>query len=301
MAKRRRQKRVEALIDIVIPVYGEAAHVARCLEAVRLCRMPHTVTLVDDCGPEDQQDALAVIYSNLRDNERVIRNSQNLGFPRTVNRGASVGRAPTILILNSDVILADDAIPELYKTIYRVDLPDSPINPVKNMPVGIAGAKLVFSEDSPWNNGNNAGLIQHAGIIMDLQKTPQHYALGWDADHWRVNVTRAMQFVTGAVMMVRRDLWQKITDYYRDDGGESGTGAFSEVYGRGTYEDIELCIMARLMGYQVVYCHTAEGTHVVGASSAAGGDQRGFDLKRNHQIFSVRCGQALIWDQWFMV
>ena len=92
-----------------------------------------------------------------------------------------------------------------------------------------------------------------------------------------------MGAVTGACMLVRRPLWKLL-------------GGFSEVYGLGTFEDIELCLRARKLGQAVAFQPLATAIHDVGASALATGT--GFPVAENQQIYYQRCKPILFWDEW---
>ena len=86
MAKRKtRRKEKRHDLDIVIPVFGQAELLARCLDSIEQTKedINLRVILIDDQGPE--QDKLNDIYHSLNGHSRVIRHDQNYGFPRTVN------------------------------------------------------------------------------------------------------------------------------------------------------------------------------------------------------------------------
>lgn len=282
MAKRKRRKQKEQHdLDIVIPVYGQAALLEECLVSIMANRndFKDRLILVDDQGPE--QDELAEIYRSIKSPDRLIRNKNNMGFSWTVNRGVSVGRSPLILILNTDVKLGPGAIKAMMAEF-------------DNPKVGVVGAKLLFPLDSadPHRPG---GHIQHAGLGIDIDGRVVHPNIGWPADHPKVNERRNCQAVTGACLMTRREVWQKVFKMYKENSDPT-SGAFNDVYGRGTYEDVEFCFAARSLDYQVIYTPEAIGYHHVGASALA--DGRGYPLGRNEMIFKARAGNMLAWDEW---
>lgn len=268
----------EYQLDIIIPVYGQADLLSRCIAALPEAAqgVPYRLILVDDCGPE--QDKLGAVYQSLNGNSKLIRNKKNSGFARTVNTGAAIGNAPYILLLNSDCILQPGAIPAMLKEFDAVD-------------VGVVGCKLLFG-DSRWQN---EGKIQHAGIVKSVAGHLIHANLGWAADHPMVNQRREMQAVTGACMMIRRKVWGLMTAEYRKYGDPT-VGAMNEVYGTGCFEDVELCLAAKAQGYKTIYTPDAVGLHFVGASiSAVGG---AFPVGRNAMVFGARCGHLVEYDEW---
>lgn len=307
MAKRKHKPtKAEYTLDIVVPVYGQADLLSKCVAALPEAAtatkefmaeavtefalnprlggwdftnpIPYRLILVDDCGPEQEELGKIYRFFHLVDNSKVIRNRQNSGFAKTVNAGVAAGTAPFILLLNSDCILQPGAIGAMLKEF-------------EDSKVGIVGAKLLFG-DNRWQQ---AGKVQHAGIARGVNGQLVHVNLGWSADNPRVNERREMQIVTGACLMTRRKVWQQITAEYRKYGDPS-QGALNEVYDRGSFEDCELCLAAKAQGYKVVYTPEATGLHYVGASIT--GANQAYPLGRNSMIFGARCGHLVEYDEW---
>lgn len=236
------------------------------------------VTIVDDFSPEDDIEKLKAIYTYI--SHRVLKNPQNRGYPYTVNRGVETGRAPFVLLLNSDVVLHENCLQEMVSTLKQI--PDA----------GIVGAKLLFPVDSHWlPKHSNYRVIQHAGLAFNLNG-PFHIHHSWSEKNPRVNRTREVSAVTGACLMVRRTTWKHVARGWPK--GDPTRGALNLVYGRGTYEDVELCIAAKALGYSTIYNHKAVATHETGASVGAVG---GYPLSRNAGIFRARCGHLVQYDE----
>lgn len=291
MAKRKRiQKKYE--VDIVIPVFGKFDLLEKTLGAIPAAAgtLSYRVIMVDDFSP-DQKEADMFYLTHKADNIFVARNHKNMGYPGAVNRGVRIGLSKAILLLNSDVVLDSYAIVRLYNTLLGDDkIAPSPVDPAKNMGVGVVAPKLLFAE------GQGKGRVQHAGIFFDLWATPIHRFIGWGGDNPHVNKPMGLQAVSGACLMTRRETWNAAVAGQKA-AGDNTPGAMNEVYGRGTYEDMEYCISARANGYRVVYDPRATGTHVVGASAR---DTGGYPLTRNKQIFLARCGHLLVYDEWMV-
>lgn len=281
-------------LDIVIPVYGRGDLLRECLKSVEIAGLSidYQLILVDDCSPD--RDQLEPIYTSLNSDTKVLYNQQNKGFPATANRGATAGKSPAILFLNSDVTLEKTALRAMLDALWG-DMAKGPITPGPEAKTGVVGPKLLFPDTSEippqWR-----GTVQHAGLAINGQGRPFHIQKGWAADNPRLNEPRAMQAVTGACMMTRRDVWETVKQVYKQTGDPTD-GAFNEIYGRGTYEDVEYCFAVRGNGHKVVYQPAAVGYHHVGASVARHEDG-GYPLGRNQSIFMARCGHLLFWDEW---
>lgn len=268
----RAQAKVETPgLDIIIPAFGLMDELGRCLEALdesaAFVERAFSVHIVDDRGPEpirkDRLPKLETLTLNL------YRNTRNLGFPQTCNAGAFHGSKSLLLFLNTDVELEPEALSFM-------------IDEFEDSEVGVVGIKLLFPRGST-NPKRPAGQIQHAGVALGFDGKPFHIHIGWPADHPRANKHQEMQFVTGAVFMTRRSLWNEV-------------GGFAEVYGRGTYEDIEYCVAIRSLGFKVIYQPAAVAYHAVGASAIAA--RVGFNTQRNEMIWRIRCGELAFWDSW---
>lgn len=93
-------------VDVIVPVYGAAEELARCLSSVGaetdLAR--HRVVLVIDGPQESRVDAIVDAFAAAHASTIVLRNEQLLGFVRSVNRGMRES-ARDVVLLNSDTIV----------------------------------------------------------------------------------------------------------------------------------------------------------------------------------------------------
>ena len=117
----------------------------------------------------------------------------------------------------------------------------------------------------------------------DIHGNFVHSFLGWRADHPKVLAQRKVYAVTGAALMTRRNLWNKI-------------GGFNEIYGRGTWEDIEYCMVVGELGYNIIVAPDAKGTHHTGATAER--SQIGFPLDKNRMTFLQKWASKLKWSSW---
>lgn len=278
MAKRKRRPAKNYDIDIIIPVYGRSDLLKNCLDSIEATKgdLNLNLILVDDCGPD--QEKLGVVYQSLNGNSRVVRNEHNSGFAKTVNNGIAMGSAPLVLVLNTDIVLLDDSLQSMQAAF-------------TNPAVGVVAPKLLFPEDS-LDAHRPAGKVQHAGLCIDLHGNVVHAGISWDRQHEAVNKAKECQAVTGACMMVRRDVLKQVYQMYKDNN-EPTQGPFNEIYGKGTYEDVEFCFVVRSLGYKVIYEPKAEAYHYVGGSVV----DSGYPLSRNEMIFKARCGALMYWDE----
>jgi GT2 family glycosyltransferase len=255
-------------LDIVIPVYGQYNLLQKCLDAIPNAAedVKYTTVLVDDAF--DPALTTSSIKTTVPMN--ILRNPENKGFGATCNRGAKVGSAPFILFLNTDVELLPGAMERMIRFMQ------------KDSNIAVAGPKLLFEEDQD-DAMRPAGKVQHAGMEINIHGDPYHIFMGWDRNDPKVNQVRQVPAVTGAVMMIRRDLFQRV-------------GGFDPIWGRGTFDDVDICYKMIAMGKVVAYIPQAEGYHKVGASVIPSG--QGYPLQQNNSLFKARWMGQIRWTDW---
>jgi len=231
---------VSGKVDIVIPVYGQAPLVQRCVESVLRTVPSGKVILVDDCSPDA---GIRALFAGWKANPRLtlVTTPSNLGFLGASRLGASLGQAPFILFLNSDTEALE---PGWLERLIPMD-----------ETVAVTGAKLLYPPDAP---APLAGSIQHAGIARNRIGVPYHPFLGLPADAAEADRAREVNAVTGACFLVRRAVWQEL-------------GGWDAAFGRGVYEDVDFCWRARKRGYRVQYIPAARLYHRESASVAPDG------------------------------
>uniref|UniRef100_A0A7V3ZYC5 Glycosyltransferase n=1 Tax=candidate division WOR-3 bacterium TaxID=2052148 RepID=A0A7V3ZYC5_UNCW3 len=229
-------------VSIVIPVYNNSNLTYNCLRSILL----HTnglyeVVLVDDNSQEKEAQELLKKIKNVR----IIRNKENMGFVESCNIGAKASRGKYILFLNNDTLVTENWLTPLLDLIKRED-------------VGAVGAKLVYPD----------GKLQEAGGIIWKDASGWNYGRYDDPDKPEYNFVREVDYCSGAALMVKREIWEKI-------------GGFDRRFKPAYYEDTDLCFSIRKMGYKVLYQPKSVIIHFEGATS---GRDTSSGIKRFQEI-----------------
>ena len=107
-------------IDIIVPVFGAASHLRRCLASVEQhsALPPHSLILVVD-GPQGQdlEDVLSLFVGGDGVSVRVIRNDARRGFVASVNRGMRES-SQDVVLLNSDTEVTEGWLDNLRAAAY---------------------------------------------------------------------------------------------------------------------------------------------------------------------------------------
>ncbi|MCX5677922.1 MAG: glycosyltransferase family 2 protein [Candidatus Omnitrophica bacterium] len=106
-------------VDIIIPVFNEAALTKNCLESiVNNSDTPYHLILIDNASGEETRKCLEEFVRTNR-NSVLIRNGTNLGWVKAVNQGINMSSGPYICIMNNDTVVRTPGW--LYKLIAAVE------------------------------------------------------------------------------------------------------------------------------------------------------------------------------------
>ncbi len=222
-------------VDVIIVTGGRWDFLQQCLEALDKQTVPINVLLLDNASEAEERIQNQGLFEGLS----TKRLQQPLGFPAANNEAFRMGSAPLTLFLNDDCILNEDAIEKMTETM-------------KDESIGVCGAKLIFPPNA--SQGRPPGKVQHVGMCLSIRGDVIHPLLGWSPDNPKCCVSRDVFSVTGACLMTRRSLFNKI-------------GGFDPVYGAGTFEDCQYCLQIRSLGLRVFVNCEAQGLHYAGATA----------------------------------
>lgn len=123
--------------DIVVPVHGSLDATDDCLRSVLRYTgdVPFRLLVVDDASDAFVARALDDLA---REDARVtvLRNVENLGYLRSVNRGLSVSAAPFVCLLNSDTLVTPGWLGRMIRCA-ESDPRIAVVNPVSNAAIDV--------------------------------------------------------------------------------------------------------------------------------------------------------------------
>lgn len=227
----RRDRRV----SIVIPSRGSNPWLEACLNSLlEKTAYSNFEVLVINNGP--QPPSAFDYYRRLASNPRVrvLHSASPFNYSAVNNFGALQARGDIFLFLNNDTeIIASDWLDELVLWAERPE-------------VGVVGAHLLQPD----------GIIQHAGVIVGLTGFAGHVFAGsredQDSPYGFTGWYRDFVAVTGACLMVRREVFERVSGF-REEFELCGS-------------DVEFCLRVRALGYRIVCNPFARVQHLESAT-----------------------------------
>lgn len=211
-------------VGVVVPVYNGTEHLKVLLPSLfKNTDLPHRFIFVDDCSKSETADFLADAVKG-HDDCILLRNSENLGFVKSVNRGAAKAleeSCGSFVMLNSDTEVPSGWLSRLVRPMAEDETVAS-VTPLSNR-------ATVFS--FPFMNDDNDDLfLREFGLE------------GINAAIRSACAERYPELPTGHgfCMAVSSRVWKKI-------------GGLNEaLFGRGYGEENEWCQRAELDGFRNV-------------------------------------------------
>jgi GT2 family glycosyltransferase len=203
-------------VTIVVPVYNAVEHVRDCLESI----VEHTMhpdvelLLIDDASPDPRIGPLLDSFEAEYEGIEVVRNEQNLGFLRTMNRGFEHAAGRDVVMLNSDTVVTSR---------WLLGLCAAASDPTIGTVTALSNNAWAFSAPAIGFNELPASADESARAIR--QRAERRYP-ETPSGH-------------GFCMLVKRAVLDDLE-------------GFDELYGRGYCEENDLSMRARALGWRHV-------------------------------------------------
>lgn len=245
-------------LSIIVLCANTRELVVPCLESIQR-HAPSTaleVILVDNASSDGTEDAVRSRFPAVR----IIRNEENIGFARANNEALRVCRGEFALLLNDDTLILEGTLDELLGVMRR------------HPRAGIVGCRHVNGEGATQPAAGalpgymtqvasfyglrrllSARTATRLSAAPGLGKLVRRLTQGYFIPFERNEETKRVGFISGACMLVRRELWEEI-------------GLLDEeifIY----LEDVDWCRRAADAGWELYYVPTATIVHYGGQSS----------------------------------
>jgi len=237
-------------ISAIIVLYNALEEVRACLASLPASREEGLeVIVVDNASPQGGVGALAKEFPGIR----LVENRRNLGFARAVNQAADLARGDFLLLLNPDTTFLPGNDAPRIMAAWLAQRPRA----------GAAGPRLLNPDGSLQTSAYRfPTLLQTAAHLLGLKRLIPTEVIRSRGPAWlgrwfgqfdRHDSARPVDYCTGAALMIKRSVWEKI----------GGLDERFFLY----YEEKDFCLQLHRAGYQVWLLPQARIGHRIGASS----------------------------------
>jgi GT2 family glycosyltransferase len=247
-------------VSIVIPTRDGVDLLRTCIESIQQKTTYSSYELlVVDNGSSDP--ATLEYFAEVREKHRVLPYPRPFNWSAINNFAVPHARGSVLLFMNNDMeVISPGWLEALVAHVQRPE-------------VGVVGAKLLYPD----------GRLQHAGVVLGLGGIAGHgfRLLPGDARAYFhfPQVVRDVSAVTGACMMVRREVFDRL-------------GGFDEQL-RVAFNDIDFCLRASEAGHRIVYTPHAVLYHHESATRGPG------HPPEEEAVMNRRWGQHLAEDPFY--
>jgi GT2 family glycosyltransferase len=229
-------------ISVIILSWNDLPHLMMCLESLKRFtgRRTMEIIVVDNASTDGSPDAVANRFPDVI----LIKNKENLGFPKGNNMGIAASKGKYVCLVNSDIEFLDSGIDTL------ADYMD------EHTDIGMIGPKILNADrthqsscrrfPSLWNN-----LCATLGLAGALKNSK--FLSGEHMFYFKGDRTLDVNVLVGCFWMVRRTALSEF-------------GLLDENFFMYA-EDIDWCRRCWKAGWRVVFFPGANAIHYRGGSS----------------------------------
>ena len=243
-------------VSVIIPTRNEFLLLSSCVASVVSHVNNNTVEFVIiDNGSDDLQTLNYLAELQATGKARVIRDESPFNFSSLNNKAVADAKCDMLLFLNNDVeAIHSGWLDEMLKLASKPD-------------IGAVGAKLLYPDNR----------VQHAGVVIGMGGVAGHVNrligkndCGYLDMACKVHEVSA---VTGACLMIKKSMFLQV-------------GGFNEKDLAVAFNDVDLCLRVRALGYKNMYTPKAVLYHHESVS-------RGSDLSPQNKLRFYK-------EQWYM-
>ena len=222
-----------SLISIIIPTKDNVKVLKKCIDSIFKYTKynNYEIIIVNNNSTENSTYDYFEIIKKMN-NIEILDYEKDFNFSAINNFAVEKAKGDYILFLNNDTeIISENWLDSLLKQAQRKE-------------VGAVGCKLLYPNET----------IQHAGLVLGMGmhkiagQPHQHFPRSSYGYMGRVAIIHDVSAVTAACIMMRKEVFEEV-------------GGFDEINLAVAYNDIDLCLRLKQLGYLIVYTPYAELYH----------------------------------------
>lgn len=228
-------------LSIIIVNWNSWAYLQKCIMSImeNAEELKYEIIVVDNCSSDNSVENIALYFPSVI----LIKNKDNVGFPKANNQAFNIARGQYFLMLNPDTLIKKNTLQQSLRVLRNDDS------------IGCLGVKTL--------KGNGEILLSCARSFPSLwSKFWQIFYIDqifkWkffespEMEYWDHRNSCDVDLLHGGYMMFPKDIYRKL------GGLDEKMPMF--------YEDVEYCCRVKNVGFRIYYLADVEIVHFVGIS-----------------------------------
>lgn len=216
-------------VSIIIPFRDEVTMLKDCLKSIWLNTEYNNYEIILVNNQSTKEETLNYL-NNIKTQVTVLDYNQPFNYSAINNFAVKHAKGEVLLFLNNDIEAREKGW--LEAMIEHIERPE----------IGAVGAKLSYPDNT----------LQHAGVVLGINGVAGHVHKHLPSISpgyfMRANAIQNLSACTAACLMVKKAVFEKI-------------GGFNEKNLTIAFNDIDLCLEIRKLGYKITYTPYAHLTH----------------------------------------
>ncbi len=218
-------------VSIIIPTRNNKSCLEKCISSLLSKTTYHHFEVLIIDNNSDDFKTLDFLNSLKADKRiKILKDTMPFNFSAINNRAVSHVRGEHLCFLNDDTeVISPDWLGEMVSIILQPG-------------IGIVGAKLWYPDKT----------LQHGGVILGIGGVGAHAHKGIPYNNHgyfnRANLIQEFSAVTAACMLIQKKLFDEVGGF---DEGNLGVA----------FNDVDLCLKVRSLGYRIVWTPYSELYH----------------------------------------
>ncbi len=236
------------MIDLTISIvnYNARESLRLCLDSIKrnICGLDYEAIVVDNNSGDGSAEMVKDRYPHVK----LIADDRNLGAPAAKNQSFRLAKGRYILILDSDIEILPDSVERMLAFLED------------DQKSGIVGPRVVFADRRPQHSCNKKRpgylslFLNKVFFFSTIRYFFYRSRLGGVYLNLKYRNAEEFSWLGGMCLLARRELIDQLNgideDYF--------------IY----YDDVDLCLRAKLTGWKV--CHNPKATVIHHMSASVG-------------------------------
>ena len=240
---------MECDLSIVIVNWNTKALLSQCIESIKIHakRIHFEIIVVDNFSSDGSPEMVEKNFPGVI----LIKNKKNKGFGQANNQGLAKARGKYILFLNSDVVVNEKCLDEMFDFMER------------NPDIAASSCKLTFPDGSLQHSCRKFPSFKTFSLmLLGLRYLFPHMKIFRDylMLDWDHSDIKEVDQIMGSFMFIRKDVLNEI-------------GSFDERYWM-YFEEVDLCLRIKNSGWKIVHYPNVSAVHFLSKSSEQWGETK---------------------------